>query len=97
MNDKFLSYIKSKELSLGPNELIEVLKPLYGLSESGDYWCETFTKFHLHDLRMKQSTSDFSLFFRRVADKLVSLSGFYVDDLLQAAPAHMKDKLTKKN
>ena len=89
-------YIKPKELDLGPGELLQIIKPLYGLSDSGDYWCETFACFHIHDLRMKQATGDFALFFRRSADKLVTLSGCYVDDVLQASPASLKKEIRRQ-
>lgn len=32
----------SKEINLKPNKLIQLLKPLHGLAESGDYWGRTF-------------------------------------------------------
>lgn len=71
-------------MNLAVDEFIEIILPLYGLTESGNYWCETFGSFHLHDLRMSQAIGDFSLFFRREADKLVAFSGTHVDDTLQA-------------
>lgn len=38
-NRKGDTFIKHpKELNLNPNELIKLLKPLYGLSKSGNYW-----------------------------------------------------------
>lgn len=39
---------------------------------------------------MKQSTGDVALFFRKIADGLVALSGTYVDDTLQAGPEDIK-------
>lgn len=39
---KPLYFIKPpKELELGPDELIKLLYPLYGLAESVDYWGST--------------------------------------------------------
>ncbi len=37
-----------KELNLKPNELLLLLKPLYGLTESGDCWGRSF-KYHLNE------------------------------------------------
>ena len=45
---------------------------------------------------MKQSTGDFALFFRRVADKLVALSGTYVDDVIQASSRDMKTEIQRQ-
>lgn len=89
-------FIKPKELDLAVNEFIQILLPLYGLIESGDYWCETFGKFHLHDLRMEQATGDFSLIFRRQADKLVALSGTHVDDALKSGEPNTLQSIQKQ-
>ena len=82
-------------LNLAQNELLQVILPLYGLTDSGDYWHETITKFHLNELRMKQLAGDFSFFFRKAANRLISMSGAYVDDILQASLPSDKPKLQK--
>ena len=89
-------YIKPKELELGPQQLLKISKLLYGLSDSGDCWCETFARFHTHNLRMEQATGDFDLFFRCCSDKLVALSGCYVDDVLQASPTALKGEIQRQ-
>lgn len=86
-------FFKPSEIELGPNELLQIIRPLYGLSDSGDYWYETLTQCHISRLRMKQSTGDFALLFRRIADKLVGLSGSYVDDILQAGTTQEKKRI----
>lgn len=78
-------------IELGPDELLKLLKPLYGLSDAGDYRVTKLTAFHLHSLRMTQATGDFALFFRNVCDKIVGLSATFVDDLLEAGdPSYRK-------
>ena len=76
-------YLKApKEFGLASNELLKLLKPLYGLSDSGDYWHETF-KLHLRkDLLMKQTDGDLALWFKGVGKALQGLIGVYVDDQL---------------
>lgn len=73
----------------------KLFKPLYGLTESADYWCETFARYHLHNLRMQQPIGDFALFFRRELDNLIALSGSYVDDILQAGSPDMRQKIQR--
>jgi hypothetical protein len=73
--------MKSK---LGPNEFLQLVLPLYGLSESGYYWGETLTDNHLTRLQFEKSHIELSLFFKRIGRRLVGLSGAYVDDLLRA-------------
>ena len=68
-------FIRPDVIDLSANELLQIIKPLYGLTESGDYWAETNAKFHILELLMEQSTGDFSLFFTTAMDKLISISG----------------------
>jgi hypothetical protein len=77
-------------LNLGPNELLKLVLPLYGLTEGGGYWGEALTKHHTDDLKMKHTKGDFSLFFKHVANRLVGLSGSFVDDLVRAGTLNFK-------
>jgi len=67
-------YVKpTAEFELAPDQLLQLLKPLYGLSESGDYWGRTF-RFHLEqELGMQATTGDAALFFRKIGEKLEGL------------------------
>ena len=78
-------YVKpSSEFDLDPNQLLKLLKPLYGLADSGDYWGRTL-KHHLEkELGMKASVTDAAFFFKRVKEKLTGLCATYVNDCLQA-------------
>jgi hypothetical protein len=75
-------FIRHNEIELTQDELLQIIKPLYGLSDAGDYWAETLVQHHIRALRMSQATADFSLFFRVIAGELEGLSGTHVDDLL---------------
>ena len=88
-------FVKPGELHLGKDEFLQLILPLYGLSESGDYWSRTLTDHCLSQIGMQQTSSDLSLFFRRVGHELVALSGNYVDDLLRAAPKGQRPALEK--
>jgi hypothetical protein len=76
--------VKPNCIDLGPDELLQIMKPLYGLADSGDYWAQTFARHHLTDLRMTQATGDFSPFFKRAKGALIGMSGCYVDDVIRA-------------
>ena len=84
-------FVRPDVLELEPNELLQVVKPLYGLSDAGDYWGETLTENHLKELEMDQVTGDFSLFFKKLKDKLIGLSGTYVDDILPIGDRTFRD------
>jgi Reverse transcriptase (RNA-dependent DNA polymerase) len=86
-------FLKTNALELGPNELVQIYLPLYGLSESGDYWGETLTNHLLHQLRFAQSGIDSSLCFKIFGSRLAGLSGCYVDELLRAAPLEFQELL----
>ena len=78
-------YIKpSPEFKLSPNQLLKLLKPLYGLADSGDYWGRTLRKHLLNDIGMSASTTDGALFFKKIANQLAGLCATHVDDCLHA-------------
>ena len=93
-------YLKpSKEFELSQDEILELVKPLYGLSDSGDYWNRTITRHLREDLNMNATVGDLSLFVKHIEDKLIGLTGIYVDDsLLCGNDAFLKetDKSLKK-
>jgi hypothetical protein len=78
--------VKPSCIDLDPDELLQIMNPLYGLADSGDYWAQTFVRHHLTDLRMTQATGDFSMFFKRAKGALIGMSGCYVDDVIRAGP-----------
>jgi hypothetical protein len=80
---------------LGKNEFLQLLLPLYGLAESGDYWGETITDHHLLELQFVQSPIDLALFFKRMGNNLLEISGAYVDDLLRAAPSEYRQSMVQ--
>ena len=70
-------------LELSPDHLLEVMKPLYGLTDAGDYWGETLTDYHKKQLEMKQAKGDFSFFYKWLLKRLIGVSGSYVDDIIR--------------
>ena len=92
-------YVKpTKEFRLSKDSLLKLLKPLYGLTDSGDYWHNTFTSHIRNDLSMVPTISDPALFFKRVGGKIMGMLGCYVDDTLSAGnqPFDESSKLTEK-
>lgn len=73
-----------KEFGLQTNELLKLLKPLYGLSESGDYWGRTFRNHMTKELGMKNCITDTALFYKSSEAGLAGLCTTYVDDALYA-------------
>lgn len=71
-------------MNLKHNQLIYLLKPLYGLAKSGDYWGKTFIKHLEDDLGMKSCMSDASSFFNVIGDKVSGICATYVHDKLYA-------------
>lgn len=77
-------FIKPDILDLHPNELLQLMKPVYGLSDSGDHWDETLCDHNFSDLKMEQSTGEHFFFFKWTGDHLIGRSDSYVDDILRA-------------
>lgn len=77
-------------LELGHSEFLQLLLPLHGLSEPGDYRAETITVHCLSIAQLSLTPGDLSLFYRRLGRDLCALSGNYVDHLLRAAPCSFR-------
>lgn len=80
------------ELRLGKDKLLKLLKPLYGLTDSGDYWFSTFTSHVANDLTMRPCISDAALFFKEIHAHLSGLIGTYVDDTIGAGNSQFREK-----
>jgi len=81
-------YMKpNRHLSIPAGHLLKILRPLYGLADSGDYWHATFAKHLKNTLGMSNVASDMSLFFRKARGRLTGLTASYVDDTLACGDA----------
>ena len=70
----------NRQLKIFAPYLLKLLRPLYGLANSDDYWIATFAK-HLEDnLKMKPMTFYVSLFFKHARGQLSGVLESYVDD-----------------
>ena len=64
---------------------LQLLKPLYGISDSGDIWYKTLDAQNKTDLKMIPSKVDPVYNLRFDSNKhLIGMNGSYVDDLLRA-------------
>lgn len=89
-------YVKpSKEFCLDQKYMLKLLKPLYGLSDAGDYWDSTITQHLQQDLQMSRTALDICLFFKHINGKLAGLSGYYVDDNISTGTEKF-EKLTRE-
>ena len=78
-------YIKPNgEFELSKGQLLKLLKPLYGLADSGDYLGKTFSLHLTDDLGMKPCVCDPALYGMKINEKLLGLCATCVDDALQA-------------
>lgn len=84
-------YLKpGKDLEIEGGKLLKLLRPLYGLSDSGDYWNTTFSDHIKNDLGMKATLEDYSFFFKKARKQLIGLMGTYVDDVITAGAAEFE-------
>eukprot|EP00171_Calliarthron_tuberculosum_P008498 IDg8498t1 len=79
------------ELSLQPNQIFQLMKPLYGLADSGDRWHYTLKKHMLDDLKMIPAKGDPSLYTKHICQRLTGIAGVYVDDLIQAGDPEFRE------
>lgn len=85
----------SKGLCPKPNELLQPLKSLYGLADSGDHWGRT-VRFHpTQNLGIETVISNTPLYIKRIGRNLAGLCACYVDDTL-LTESETYSGLTKK-
>jgi Reverse transcriptase (RNA-dependent DNA polymerase) len=94
-NLKRETFVKPEIMALDKVQLLQVVKPLYGLSDAGEYWGQTLNDHHTQELKMAQSTGYFSLFYKRLMSGLTGLSGTYVDDIIRAGDGAFREESTK--
>ncbi|CCE31981.1 uncharacterized protein CPUR_05839 [Claviceps purpurea 20.1] len=65
-----------------PDTVILVIKPLYGLAESGTHWWSTYFKYHCEKLKMEPSTFDQCLLITTAESGCFGIIGIQTDDTL---------------
>ena len=68
------------EMNLDPDAVLVVLKPLYGVPESGLHWFVTYHAHHKQRLSMKSTKGDPCLLYRHSATETDGITALQVDD-----------------
>lgn len=86
-------YLKG-ELEFQPSDaqLLKILRPLYGLADSGDYWHANFLQHLKSDLNMQSTACDLSFFYKHMQAALHGLMATHVDDTLSAGNHKFDDE-----
>jgi len=84
----------AKYFGLHENELLRVLKTLYGVPEAGDYWVVTFVLHVKEDLVMDPLTGDPALFLKKDAGDPDGMLGAFVDDSCMGGKKRFQDLTT---
>jgi Reverse transcriptase (RNA-dependent DNA polymerase) len=85
-------YNPPPELELTSEHALKLLKALYGLDDSGDFWYRELAHHH-RIVAMHQLTTDSSLWLKFTGNVLQGLSAVYVDDVVLAGTPTF-DRLT---
>ena len=85
------------EFELKPEECLQLLKPLYGLCESGDIWHATMDRHHREDLGMTAFKLDPALYYIMSDEVLSGLSGAYVDDFIRSGDSRFREISRRTN
>lgn len=78
-------------LDLSADEVLKLMRPLYGLADAGDRWHHTLAHHHVSDLNIESLVSERSLYYKFIGGRLAGLSGVYVDNILRAGAPEFQD------
>lgn len=90
MRDFFVDH-PVPEFELDPDQCLQLLKPFYGLCESGDLWHKTLDGHHKDDMGMSPMRADPAVYVIMRDVLLSGLSGTYVDDMIRAGDEHFEN------
>lgn len=76
-------YQTGQGVQLKANQILKLLKPLYDLLDSGDFWGATFSK-HLKDLETQNAIGDAAFPLQGATEHLQGVADTVVDDTLQS-------------
>lgn len=71
------------------DNVLKVIKPLYGVPEAGNHWFATYHSHHIDKLEMKQSTYDLYLLYK--SEPQLGIIGLQTDDTLILAEKSFAD------
>ena len=74
-------------------QFLKLLKPLYGICDSGDYWAATFTHYVTEVLKMTPLDGDPSMYQHKIDGETEGLLGAYVDDNLFVGSDNFEDTI----
>lgn len=83
-------------LNLRADKLLQLVKPIYGPTDSGDFWDETFQHYQGRRFGMTSDMRYQPSFFMCVSNHLIGLFGSYFDDILcGGTPEFSKNTVVK--
>jgi hypothetical protein len=82
MRDVFIETSQEK-FELGLDHVLQLLKPLYGMPDSGDYWGKTFSSHLKYNLGLTTTCGD-PASFKSISSQLSGLCATYVDASLHS-------------
>ncbi len=93
-------FIKPKEqdrpyFKVRPDQVLQPVKPLYVMCDSGDYWGATLTEHVRNHMQMMPLTGDPSLFMKKSRGNTIGVLGRYMDDCLFAGNVEFNEVVNK--
>jgi hypothetical protein len=78
------------DFDISEDKMLKLIRPLYGLADSGDYWGKTLLTHITEDLEMTSTIGDPALFYKHHSGILKGVVENYVDDILQTGDAEFQ-------